>query len=186
MKNIIKTAFICTTFFLVYTIFNYNPKIETQIFLNEVEIISSYHTYEIPEVKKLIPKSVNIIKPTENENALETFYGVVSAYGPDCTGCNSNKTASGYYVGEGNIYYKDTLYGDVRIVAGDKKYPFGTIVKITGYKNLEPFYAIILDRGGAIGMDKKYQFDLLFINQADARSMGTSKDTIFEIIRIGY
>ena len=111
----------------------------------------------------------------------------MSGYGPDCYGCTSNRVASGYYVGEGNIHYNDKDYGKIRIVAGDKKYPFGTIVKI-GSSNVsnEPIIAIVLDRGGNIGINKKFTFDLLFATEKEASKYAVSKNIKFEILRLGY
>lgn len=145
------------------------------------------------EVKTNIEKKQPIVEEVkkeeikDNNNALETLSGSMSGYGPDCYGCTSNRVASGYYVGEGNIYYEDKTYGKVRIVAGDKKYPLGTIVKI-GPSNVssEPIIAIILDRGGAIGINKKFTFDLLFASEKEALKYGVSKNVNFEILRLGY
>lgn len=119
------------------------------------------------------------------DNVLETFTGKITGYGPDCYGCTSNKTASGYYVGEGNIYYQDTKYGSIRIVAGDKKYPFGTIVKLSNLSFSEPIIAIVLDRGGGIGLDKKIQFDLLFDSEKNG-DIGILSNVRFDILRLGY
>ncbi|MEI3530026.1 MAG: hypothetical protein V8Q75_03000 [Bacilli bacterium] len=120
-------------------------------------------------------------------NALETLYGTMSGYGPDCYGCTSNRVASGYYVGEGNIYYNDSTYGKVRIVSGDKKYPFGTIVKISASNVSDSdIIAIVLDRGGNIGIGKKFTFDLLFATEKDASKYSVSHNVKFEVLRLGY
>ena len=104
--------------------------------------------------------------------------------GPDCKGC-SGVTASGYNV-HNNIYYNDKEYGKIRILAADKSLPFGTIVRI---KNLnvfnEPIMAIVLDRGGAIGFNKKVYFDLLYPSEKATNSFG-SRQATFEILRRGY
>lgn len=120
-------------------------------------------------------------------NVLETLYGTMSGYGPDCYGCTSNRVASGYYVGEGNIYYNDATYGKIRIVSGDKKYPFGTIVKISS-SNVSngDIIAIVLDRGGNIGIGKKFTFDLLFATEKEASGYSVSRNVKFEILRLGY
>ena len=118
-------------------------------------------------------------------SVIETFGGTITGYGSDCTGC-SNHTASGYDIGNGNIYYSDETYGKVRIVAGDRKYPFGTIVRISPCGTFTTsFYAIVLDRGGAIGLDKEIQFDLLFENESETIAFGQNEVT-FEIMRLGY
>ena len=127
-----------------------------------------------------------VISNKKEAVALETLYGKVTAFTPFCSdGCNGY-VASGMYVGNGNIYYDDEEYGKVRIVAADKSYPFGTIVKI---KNLwyfnEDVYAIVLDRGGAIGKNKRALFDLLFAIEENANNFGVENATC-EILRLGY
>ena len=137
-----------------------------------------------------VDKEINVFKKVEvkkkTEKVLATYNGIITAYGPDCVGCTSGRTASGYKVSNGNIYYHDKKYGKVRIVAADKSLPFGTIIRI---KNLsvfkEPVLAIVLDRGGAIGFKKKVYFDLLYKSEKETLSFGKRKAT-FEILRRGY
>ena len=146
----------------------------------------------IPHQQKFtyVDKEINIFKKVEvkarMEKVLATYNGIITAYGPDCIGCTSGRTASGYKVSNGNIYYHDKKYGKVRIVAADKSLPFGTIVRI---KNLsvfkEPILAIVLDRGGAIGFRKKVYFDLLYKSEKETIPFGRRKAT-FEILRRGY
>ena len=68
----------------------------------------------------------------------------------------------------------------------DKKYPYGTIVRISNSKAGGPIMAIILDRGGAVGFGKATLFDLLFATEAEASSFGTSYNCTFEILRYGF
>lgn len=110
----------------------------------------------------------------------DIYVGNMSGYGPDCYGC-SGYLAYGAYVGNGNIYYDDLEYGKVRIVAGDKSLPFGTIVLIDN-----SFLAIVLDRGGAIGFDKRFMFDLLYQNEEIANNNGILVNVNFEILRYGF
>lgn len=118
-------------------------------------------------------------------NVIETLTGKISGYGPDCYGCTSNRTSSGRFIGDGQIYYEDKTFGKIRIVAGDKKYPYGTVVKISNYYN-EPILAVVLDRGGEVGIEKKFMFDLLFETEKDALKMGSRSYIKFEILRLGY
>ena len=127
-------------------------------------------------------EQINI--PVIKEDVLETFNGVVTGYGPDCIGC-SGITASGYNV-LNTIYYIDKEYDKVRVVASDRKYPFGTIVRFTNIDNYENYIAIVLDRGGAIGNDKKAQFDLLFASENESSNFGRKYNVKFEILRYGY
>ena len=157
--------------------------------------ITSYHksfTYvdkeinifkEVPIVKKKEEKKKENKKENKKEEkVLKTYYGNITAYGPDCTGC-SGITASGHNAYK-SIYYQDKKYGKVRIVAADKTLPFGTIVRI---KNVfhDPILAIVLDRGGAIGFNKNVYFDLLYKSEKSTISFGKKKAT-FEILRKGY
>lgn len=130
-------------------------------------------------------KKIEVLK---EEKAIEKLTGSLAGYGPDCAGCTSFRTASGRYIGDGKIYYDDKEYGKIRIVAGDKSYPFGTIVKIsnTNYGDNSPIYAIVLDRGGGVGKGKKFLFDLLFATEKEASKAGSRKNVTFEILRLGY
>lgn len=119
---------------------------------------------------------------------LATYTGKITAYGPDCYGCTSGRTASGQYVLEGNIYYNDPTFGNIRIVAADKSIPFGSIIRINGLSISEdPILAIVLDRGGMIGFaeGKHSYFDLLYKSEADASTFGRPTAT-FELLRSGY
>lgn len=124
----------------------------------------------------------------ETIEVLETYVGKMTAYGPDCYGCTSGRTASGQYVMDGNIYYNDPTFGNIRIVAADKTIPFGSIIRISGLNIFpEPILAIVLDRGGMIGFaeGKHSYFDLLYKSEKDAASFGRPTAT-FELLRRGY
>lgn len=115
---------------------------------------------------------------------LETQVGSLSGYGPDCLGC-TGFLANGRDVRNGNIYYSDSTYGTIRILAGDSKYPYGTIVRVKGSK-LSEFIGIVLDRGGSVGIGKSHLFDLLFASSSEASKYEVSYNTTFEILRYGY
>lgn len=149
---------------------------------NEVQVEQK----KIEVVEKVIetPKKEEIVI-TPTTDILETLVGKLSGYGPDCYGCTSNKTASGYYVGGGNIYYQDPTFGKVRILAGDSKYPFHTIVRIKNSNAGQDVIGIVLDRGSAIGIGEKYLFDLLYKTEKEASGFGVSQNVTFEILRLG-
>lgn len=128
----------------------------------------------------IVNAPVEVVEEVVNVPANEILTGKMSGYGPDCIGC-SGYLANGTYVGNGNIYYDDSEYGRVRIVAGDKKFKFGTIVRIN-----DSMLAIVLDRGGSIGIEKKFMFDLLYESEAEANRNGVSYNTKFEILRNGF
>lgn len=128
----------------------------------------------------IVNTPVEVVEEVVNVPSNEILTGKMSGYGPDCIGC-SGYLANGTYVGGGNIYYDDSEYGRVRIVAGDKKFKFGTIVRIN-----DSMLAIVLDRGGSIGIGKKFMFDLLYESEAEANRNGVSYNTKFEILRNGF
>lgn len=118
---------------------------------------------------------------------IATYYGKMTGYGPDCYGC-SGITASGKNVLNGNIYYQDKTFGNIRIVAGDRSIPFGSIIRISGTSiSAEPVLAIVLDRGGMIGFQegKHSYFDLLYESEKAAMVAGR-QDATFELLRNGY
>lgn len=117
------------------------------------------------------------------DDVLEIQLGKLSRYGPDCYLC-TGYLAYGLYVGSDTIYYNDNYYGNVRILAGDKSYPFGTIVRVS--YDMESFLGIILDRGGSIGFNGKALFDLLYPNEYLANKDGVNYNTKFEILRYGF
>ena len=117
------------------------------------------------------------------DDVLEIQLGKLSRYGPDCYLC-TGYLAYGLYVGSDTIYYNDNYYGNVRILAGDKSYPFGTIVRVS--YDMESFLGIVLDRGGSIGFNGKALFDLLYPNQYLANKDGINYNTKFEILRYGF
>lgn len=160
---------------------------------DEKTLVESFDTTEEDEVV-LVTDTDNTYLESVNEEdevdntidskVLERQIGKMSGYGPDCIGC-SGYLASGRYVGNGEIYYQDATYGKVRIVAGDRKYPFGSIIQVNNSK-IGTFLAIVLDRGGAIGLGKSYMFDLLYPSESLAANDGVSNDVTFDVLRYGY
>jgi len=146
-----------------------------------ISSISFYKTYTY------VDKEINIFKKIEikKERVLDTFTGPITAYGPDCKGC-IGITASGYNVKNGNIYYTDKKYGKIRIIAADKTIPFGTIIRIKELSLFsEPLLAIVLDRGSAIGFNRKVYIDLLYKNEKETLIFG-KREATFEILRYGF
>lgn len=128
--------------------------------------------------------SSNITEPKLITDVLETVVGTMSGYGLDCKGC-SGVVGARYDAKGNNLRYNDPIYGECRIVAGDKKYPYGTIVRVKNSK-IGTFNAIVLDRGSDIGIGRRYMFDLLFWTEKESYDFGLSRNTTFEILRYGY
>ena len=141
---------------------------------------------DVAQVVESAPQSVieNTAPVSVDSTVLETQVGALAAYGPDCSGC-SGHLAAGFDASGGNIYYNDSTYGNIRILAGDSKYNFGTIVRVSG-TSLGTFNAIVLDRGGGVGFGRRFLFDLLCPSNADAWGVGSFQNVTFEILRYGY
>lgn len=138
----------------------------------------------INDEKNIITEEVSSSPQKVTSDVLEIQVGSLSGYGPDCVGC-SGLLASGMDVRNGNIYYSDSVYGKVRILAGDRSYPYGTIVRVKNSR-LSEFIGIVLDRGGAVGFGKSHLFDLLYASESEASLDEVSYNTTFEILRYGY
>ena len=84
----------------------------------------------------------------------EVVYGSTTGYGADCVGCSgtvscSTKSGSHNLIRDG-VYYNDSKYGEVRIVAADNsKFPCGTVMSIDNGV-IDPFMAIVMDTGSAM------------------------------------
>lgn len=133
-------------------------------------------TPKVEEVVNIVDTSSFAVLSNETVN--------ISHYGHDCYGCTTGHTASGYYVGDGRIYYQDPTFGTVRVVAADRKYPLGTIVRLRYHGST--ITAIVLDRGGGIGDGKKFQIDLLTTSNSHALQLGIVTNTTLEVLRLGY
>lgn len=200
MKHVYRLLIILVTILVIVFTIKYpkvnnynieNNKYNSYNFVEEVVKLKEENNSQIIEKPK---EELNVenkeelpnIKDESNSQVLETLVANISGYGHDCYGCTSGYTASGYYIGDGTMYYEDSTYGKIRVVAADKKYQFGTIVRISNFINEDTFYAIVLDRGGAIGLDKRIQFDLLYPKNNDAIPVGIQTNVIFEILRLGF
>ena len=126
------------------------------------------------ELEEKTTKKTNCTKKVKSRsNDLKIGKYKITHYGYDCKGC-SGKTASGYNVKD-TIYYNDSVYGKVRIIAFNKL-PLYSIVKIKDYKGSE-IIAIVLDRG-------TNHIDLLVNNEKEASKLGVTRSDI-EILRSG-
>ena len=124
------------------------------------------------------------------------YTGVLTGYGPDCPGCNSEgyvacKTEEKTWwslVNDG-VIYNDDDYGKVNIVAADVRlFPCGTIIEINNskYKNL---LAIVLDTGYTMRRqwrtNKTVHLDLAFDTEKGTNAV-TNKKTNYHIKRWGW
>lgn len=160
-------------------------------------ILSLNSQYDFVEYATTEKRNENTIKDISNVSVLDTYYGTITAYGPDCTGC-SGITASGYKVAEnidGTIIsttttYIDDTYGELRILASANVFPFGTVIRISGDRIDGYIMGIVLDRGGAMNNawgDGEVLFDLLFATEKSSvvYEFGRQKNVKFEVLRYG-
>lgn len=107
-------------------------------------------------------------KKQEAEERLPAFEGKITTYGVDCYGCSFTNGRGGTATGvaldinagvqqSDGSFQPGIKYGNYYIVAADPSIPMYSILKISnhglsgsGISPDEPFYAIVLDRGGAI------------------------------------
>lgn len=151
--------------------------------LEAVHIVSKYDASVAEKAPVFASSLLEAVSLAADNDVI--FNGTMTGYGPDCVGCSGRVGCAPYpNVSNGNITYNDASYGTVRIVAADASVPCGTIVKISNVTFTdEPFYAIVLDRGGAI---KGTLFDLLFETEQDALIVGRQKNVQYEIQRLGW
>ena len=147
----------------------------------EVEVKEDEKQVEIEE-EPVVSTKPEVTQPdTSDYQVLETYVGTLTGYGPNCYGC-SGMTSSGYDV-RNTTTYVDSEYGEVRILAADGMFDFYTIVRVSNVPNMEPFIAIVLDRGGNVGFGKGTLFDLLFADESQA--LHKTENVTFEILRDG-
>ena len=148
--------------------------------LKEVEPV---YVAPVIEKKQETTQPVSTTPNQQSNDIIRTLVGSMSGYGPDCAGCGGH-TATGHNL-YASIYYNDPTYGNVRVLAGDRSLPFGSIIRIKNSK-IGEFLGIVLDRGGAIGIGRRHLFDLAFDSEANAYQYGVSYNVTFEVIREGY
>lgn len=111
-----------------------------------------------------------------------SFVGKLVHYGPDCPACGGHLGCNGQDARNGNIYYNDSDFGKVRIVAMSSTIPCGSMIKINvdAYDE-DGMYAIVLDRGVSGAM-----VDLLKESNTAKSPVRTVNNVTFDIVRYGY
>lgn len=167
------------------------------MFENSHSVLIKHNSYNsIPYIGEDVEENL-IAGNFNDEIALDTYYGTITAYGPDCVGC-SGITASGYKVAEnvGGVItsttttYNDSTYGDLRVLASANAFPFGTVMRISGDRIDGYIMGIVLDRGGAMNNawgDGEVLIDLLFATEhsSEVYEFGRQKNVKFEVLRYG-
>lgn len=151
--------------------------------INNVNTLKSVESSRISSVAEKVITVFSIEELQTNKNKAIEFTGTITAYGPDCVGCSGIVGCYPYQdVRNGNIYYKDSSYGTIRILAADPSIPCGSIVKISNYFQQE-IIGIVLDRGSDI---KGLTMDLLANSEQETISVGRQYNINFKIERWGF
>jgi 3D (Asp-Asp-Asp) domain-containing protein len=124
------------------------------------------------------------------------YRGTLTGYGPDCRGCSPvgnvscrTREKTNHSLTSDGIYYNDTEYGSLRILAATRTvFPCGTVILVdNGY--LEPFYAVVLDTGHTMreawNNEGRVWMDLAFESQKAVKD-ATSYKTKFSVQRWGW
>ena len=178
-------TFIVFLFALAFIVVSGNKKVNIVTSnVNNVKSIKSSRIYHEKENIKIVSNTKDI-KTYGSTHRIE-FTGTLTGYGPDCPGCGGNVYCKpNPNVLNGNIYYEDSTYGKLRILAADYAIPCGSIIKIENFSFIpgNEFYGIVMDRGSAIvGLT----MDLLYPSEADTVIIGRQRNIHFTIERWGW
>ena len=149
---------------------------------NTTTTSSTTTTKKVKTTKKVVKTTKKTTKKitqkvTVNNTTKKTSGYRLTHYGWDC--CKSGRTSTGYDIRK-TVYYNDTTYGKVRIVAMCSKMPLYSIIKIKDYKLGGDTLAIVLDRGVGCGT-----IDLAVKNEKIASKYGIQNNVQIEILRKG-
>ncbi len=117
-----------------------------------LEDISKEDEVVVEETPAPVVEETPEISPVSDASAISTYVGTLTGYGADCYGC-SGYTSSGHNLNE-SMYYYDSEYGNVRILAADSSFPFYSIFRVSGVPGMDSFIGIVLDRGGNVGFGR--------------------------------
>ena len=125
------------------------------------------------------------------------YTGMLTGYGPDCVGCSSvgnvsclTREGSKHSLINNGVYYNDSVYGSLRILAADNsEFPCGTVVIVSNSK-IGSINGIVLDTGITMRnalRNGQIWFDLSFLSEAEASLAGvTNPNTTFSVQRWGW
>lgn len=207
LKNSItnNNTYAYNTVILKEDIVNKNVKKDTPVVNNtkKIEIKNNNVVNKIVVENKIEEKKaaivenksqVNTINPT---NTLESYTGRLTGYGPDCIGCSSvgnvaclTKDRKKHSLNSDGIYYNDSQYGNVRILAAaTTKFRCGTIIEVVK-PGMQPFMAVVLDTGGDMRRawnNGNVWMDLAYSSNSMAGSDNlTGKNITFNVQRWGW
>jgi len=186
-RRVLKYYLIIISLFVIAFIVvggNSKTNIVTSNIHNVKSVLSTRIVKQKNETTKIVTNTGDI--RTYGVKNKVSFIGTLTGYGPDCPGCGGHVACRpNQDVRNGNIYYKDSKYGKIRILAADYSIPCGSIIHIENYKYGEnnEVVGIVLDRGSAIvGLT----MDLLYPSEADTVVIGRQRNIKFTIERWGW
>lgn len=185
-KAMIKKLFIYIIFVLVFFILIASGYGYETISIEDISSVRSIQAIHL--VSKYNPKKIETMYAETFDEVLKyassmpvKFNGTMTGYGPDCKGCGGKTGCSPRQnVKNGNIFFNDSEYGKVNIVATDNRIPCGSIIKINNSKLNNEIIAIALDHGGAI---KGKKIDLLVESEQKALKQVGKQNVVYEIVR---
>ena len=136
---------------------------------------------EEPQKEEKAESSVTSL--SEEREVLQTVVGNLTGYGPDCVGCGG-RTSTGHNLYD-SIYYEDSEFGTVRILAADPSFPFYSIIRVSNVPTMDDFIGIVLDRGGNVGFGRGTLFDLAFESESSPNLVPLTRNVTFELLRSG-
>ena len=124
------------------------------------------------------------------------YVGLITGYGPDCKTCDGRGyvncpllDGTWFSLKTDGIYYNDSQFGDVRILAADhREFPCGTIIQISNNKITDSIIGIVLDTGSAMKKaynNGKIHIDLAFKTEHNL-TFETNNNTNFVVRRWGW
>ena len=195
-KNLLKA--LCVRSVIISMSFGYgivffnNPKTITLNSISNVDgarSIDAYHMisrYDNRE-HKLVVKHVENMSEAGAYGPLTpiSFTGQMTAYKATCVGCTGMVACPPRQDVRGdNIWFYDSTYGKIRILAADPNIPCGTIMKASNLTfSEEPVLGIVLDRGGLI---KGNITDFLVGPEEDMDMVGRQRGVDYEVLRWGW
>lgn len=129
-------------------------------------------------------KEVDVVTSlSEEREVIQTVVGNLTGYGADCVGCGG-KTSTGFDLTQ-SIYYEDSEFGTVRILAADPSFPFYSIIRVSNVPTMDDFIGIVLDRGGNVGFGRGTLFDLAYESESSPNILPLTRNVTFELLRSG-
>lgn len=162
-----------------------DEKEETEVIVEDItevvqEVEEETVQEEPQEEKKEEPVYTSL---SEEREVIQTVVGTLTGYGPDCVGCGGH-TSTGFDL-TSSIYYEDSEYGTVRILAADPSFPFYSIFRVSNVHTMDDFIGIVLDRGGNVGFGRGTLFDLAFESEESPDLVPLTRNVTFEMLRSG-